>query len=111
MIKLYDTAGLRRRVAGARGGGKAVGRPTRLRAIRFAEVVVVLLEADRALEKQDLHIAALAAEEGRAMVIGDQQMGPRARTRQAKRRAVRAQGSTGLLPQVKGVPRQPRSAR
>ena len=40
-----------------------------IRAIRFAEVVVLLLDAERPLEHQDLTIADLVTEEGRALVI------------------------------------------
>ena len=40
-----------------------------LKAIRFAETVVLLLDAEHPFEKQDLQIAELIAEEGRALVI------------------------------------------
>ena len=40
-----------------------------LRAIRFAEVVVLLLDAESPFEKQDLQIADLALREGRALVL------------------------------------------
>src|SRR5262249_53893895 len=40
-----------------------------VRAIRFAEVVVVLVDAQHALEHQDLTIADLVEQEGRAMVV------------------------------------------
>jgi hypothetical protein len=54
--------------------GKALCR-RRLRAIKFAEVVVVTLDATMSFEKQDLQIIDLVAREGRALVIADQQMG------------------------------------
>ncbi len=41
-----------------------------LRAVRFAEVVVLLLDATIPFEKQDLTLADLAEREGRAIVIG-----------------------------------------
>src|SRR5262249_15330584 len=41
-----------------------------LEAIRFAEVVVLLLDAQTAYEEQDLRIADLVVNEGRALVIG-----------------------------------------
>ncbi len=47
-----------------------------LNAIRFAEVVIVLMDAAHAFEEQDLRIADLVEREGRALVIGDQQVGP-----------------------------------
>jgi GTPase len=67
-IRLVDTAGLRRR---ARVEGKleelSVG--DALRAIRFAEMVIVVLDALQPFERQDLTIARLVAEEGRALVL------------------------------------------
>ena len=41
-----------------------------LRAVRFAEVVVLLLDATIPFEKQDLTLADLVEQEGRALVIG-----------------------------------------
>lgn len=68
-ITLYDTAGLRRKARVSERVEKlAVG--DALNAIRFAEVVVLLIDADQALEKQDLQIADLVEREGRALVIG-----------------------------------------
>jgi GTP-binding protein len=106
-IKLYDTAGLRRR-ARVHEQAEKLSVSDALRAIRFAEVVIVLLEADRALEKQDLHIAALAADEGRAMVVAINKW-DLVRDKDAKRREVRAEIDR-LLPQIKGVPLSPISA-
>ena len=40
-----------------------------LRAVKFAEIVVVLLDADIPFEQQDLRIADLAEREGRAVII------------------------------------------
>lgn len=67
-IKLFDTAGLRRK---ARIDDKAekLAASDAVRAIRFAEVVVLLLDADRAFEHQDLTIGSLVIDEGRALVI------------------------------------------
>lgn len=68
-IKLYDTAGMRKR---ARIDDKLekLSVADGLRAIRFAEVVVVLLDATIPFEKQDLTIVDLIEKEGRAIVIG-----------------------------------------
>ena len=41
-----------------------------LNAIRFAEVVIVLMDAERPFEEQDLRIADLVQREGRALVLG-----------------------------------------
>jgi len=106
-IKLYDTAGLRRR-ARVHEAAEKLSVSDALRAVRFAEVVIVLLEADRALEKQDLHIASLAADEGRAMVIAINKWDV-VRDKDAKRREFRKEIDR-LLPQIKGVPLSPISA-
>jgi len=106
-IKLYDTAGLRRR-ARVHEAAEKLSVSDALRAIRFAEVVIVLLEADRALERQDLHIASLAADEGRAMVIAINKWDV-VRDKDAKRREFRKEIDR-LLPQIKGVPLSPISA-
>ena len=67
-VRLVDTAGLRKRA-------KVTDKLERLstadarRSIDYAEVVVVLLDATRGLESQDLRIAELVIEEGRALII------------------------------------------
>ena len=67
-FRLFDTAGLRRK---ARVEGKleklAVG--DTLRAVRFAEVVILVLDVAQPFEKQDLQIADLVESEGRAIVV------------------------------------------
>jgi GTPase len=67
-VRLFDTAGLRRK---ARISEKAekLSASDAVRAIRFAEVVVVLVDAQNPLEHQDLTIADLVEEEGRALVV------------------------------------------
>jgi GTP-binding protein len=67
-IRLFDTAGLRRKAKVTELAEKLSTSDT-LRAIRFAEVVVLLLDAERGLEHQDLSIGDLVTEEGRALVI------------------------------------------
>jgi len=68
-VKLVDTAGLRRRARVSEKLEKLSGSDT-MRAIRFAQVVVVLLDADQPMEKQDLTIARQVVDEGRALIIG-----------------------------------------
>jgi GTP-binding protein len=68
-IKLFDTAGMRRK-SRVQEKLEKLSVADALRAIRFAEVVVLLLDATIPFEKQDLHIADLVAREGRAIVIG-----------------------------------------
>ncbi|HLB79121.1 MAG TPA: ribosome biogenesis GTPase Der, partial [Dongiaceae bacterium] len=67
-IRLVDTAGLRRRARVAEKLEKLSVEDT-LRAIRFAQVVVLVLDANDMLERQDLTIARLVIDEGRALVI------------------------------------------
>jgi GTPase len=68
-LKIFDTAGLRRR-SRVIGKIEKLAVADALRAVRFAEVVVLLLDATIPFEKQDLTLADLVEEEGRALVIG-----------------------------------------
>ncbi len=100
-VRLFDTAGLRRRAKVQETAEKlSVG--DALRAIRFAEVVVLLMDATHPLEKQDLAIADLVEKEGRALVLAfskwDLVRGGRQRLSELREAVER------LLPQVKGVP-------
>jgi GTPase len=67
-VRLVDTAGLRRKAKVDEKLEKLSVGDT-LRAIRFAEVVVLVLDAEQMLERQDLAIARLVEEEGRALVL------------------------------------------
>ena len=67
-IKLFDTAGLRRK-ARVQEKLEKLSVADALRAIRFAEVVVVVFDSTIPFEKQDLQIADLIVREGRAPVI------------------------------------------
>ena len=67
-MKLFDTAGLRRRARVTDKLEKLAGADA-LRAVRFSEVVVLLVDSTIPFEKQDLTIADIAASEGRAVVI------------------------------------------
>jgi GTP-binding protein len=67
-VRLFDTAGLRRKARIVEAAEK-LSASDAVRAIRFAEVVVALIDAERALEHQDLTIADLVETEGRALVI------------------------------------------
>ena len=99
-VKLFDTAGLRKR-------GNVVDKLEKLaaadalRAVRFAEVVVVLLDATIPFEKQDLTIVDLVAREGRALVIGLNKWD--LVNDQVKLQELREEANR-LLPQVKGMP-------
>ncbi|NRG18962.1 ribosome biogenesis GTPase Der [Rhizobiales bacterium] len=67
-VKLFDTAGLRRK-ARVQEKLEKLSVADALRAIRFAEVVIVTLDTTISFEKQDLQIIDLVAREGRAVVI------------------------------------------
>jgi GTPase len=67
-IRLIDTAGMRRRAKLEEPLEKLSVGDT-LKTIRFAEVVVLVADAGQMLERQDLTIARLVAEEGRALVL------------------------------------------
>lgn len=67
-VRLIDTAGLRKRAKIEDKLEKLSVADTR-RAIDFAEVVVLLLDATRGLEVQDLKIASQVIDEGRALLI------------------------------------------
>jgi GTP-binding protein len=68
-FRLHDTAGLRRR-SRIEAKLEKLSVAEALNALRFAEVVVLLLDAQRPFEEQDLRIADLVEREGRALVVG-----------------------------------------
>ncbi len=106
-VRLFDTAGLRKK-ARIKERPEHLSVVDALRAIRFAEVVVLLLDVNNPLEKQDLTIADLVAKEGRALVIAvnkwDLEKEKNARISKLRKEVAH------LLPQVKGVPVVPVSA-
>ena len=67
-LHLFDTAGLRRKSRIANKLERASGDDT-WRAVRFAHVVVLVVDASMMLERQDLNIARLVIEEGRSLLI------------------------------------------
>jgi GTPase len=103
-IKMFDTAGLRKRARVADDLEKLAGADA-LRAAKFAEVVVLLLDAAIPFEKQDLTLADLAEREGRALVIGLNKWDLIA-AKGAALPQLRAEAGK-LLPQVKGAPVMP----
>jgi GTP-binding protein len=100
-VRLFDTAGLRRKARITEISEKLSASDS-VRAIRFAEVVVVLMDAQNALEHQDLTIADLVEQEGRAMVVAVNKWDLMA----DKQRALKALRETlgERLAQVPGVP-------
>jgi GTP-binding protein len=101
-VLLHDTAGLRKkaRVAGQALEELSVG--SALAAIKFAECVIVVIDAAQAFEKQDLVIADLIAREGRAIVFAVNKWDLVA----SKAGAISAlrEERDRLLPQVAGAP-------
>ncbi|MCC7046933.1 MAG: ribosome biogenesis GTPase Der, partial [Alphaproteobacteria bacterium] len=99
-VRLVDTAGLRRR-AKVEGKLERLSTGDTLRTIRFAEVVVLVIDAEQMLEKQDLAIARLVIDEGRALVLAvnkwDLVTEPAAALKSLARRLEVS------LPQVKGI--------
>jgi GTPase len=100
-IRLIDTAGLRRRAKVVDKLERLSGADTR-RAIQYAHVVVLVLDANDMLEKQDLTIARQVIEEGRALVIAANKWDSvEGKVDAVKKLRDRIDYS---LPQVKGVP-------
>jgi GTPase len=106
-LLLFDTAGLRRKMR-VEGKAEELSVGDALKAIRFAEVVVLLLDAEHPFEKQDLQIADLVAQEGRALVIAINKW-DLVRDREKRLKELR-ETCQRLLPQVKGVALVPVSA-
>lgn len=106
-IKLFDTAGLRRR---SRVNDKVekLSVAETFRAIKFSQIVVIMFDATASFEKQDLHIVDLVIKEGRAPVIAfnkwDLVENPQATLHKLYEKLAR------LLPQVKGLRAVPISA-
>ncbi len=67
-IKLFDTAGMRRK-ARVQEKLEKLSVADALRAIQYAEIVIIVFDSTIPFEKQDLHIVDLIAREGRAPVI------------------------------------------
>ena len=100
-VRLIDTAGMRKR-ANVQDKLEKLSVADALHAIDFAEVVVLLLDATRGLEVQDLKIADRVVQEGRALVIAMNKWDV-AEDASKLFNGVRAALDEGLA-QVKGVP-------
>jgi GTP-binding protein len=101
-IVLHDTAGLRKRARAAGQELEQLAIASTLNAVRFAECVIVVIDAGAPFEKQDLTIADLVAREGRAIVFAinkwDLVAGRRGAIGELRERQDR------LLPQIAGAP-------
>ena len=100
-IRLVDTAGMRRK-SNVNEKLEKMSVSDSFRAIAYAQVVVVVMDAEQPLEKQDNTIAALVESEGRAMVIAINKWD----TVADKSTFIKAfrQRFEQVLPQIKGVP-------
>src|SRR3954469_23423980 len=100
-FRVFDTAGLRRR-SRIEEKLEKLSVADALRAVRFAEVVVLMMDAQHRFEEQDLRIADLVEREGRALVLGVNKWD----LMDGKAGQISAlQGEVDhLLPQVRGVP-------
>ena len=100
LIRLVDTAGLRRRPR-VEGKLEELSVGDALRTIRFAEAVILVLDALQPFERQDLTITRLVADEGRALVLAaskwDAVAEPAAALQRLRDRALIS------LPQLQGV--------
>ena len=100
-VRVFDTAGMRKRAKVQEKLEKlSVG--DALRAVKFAEVVVVLLDAAIPFETQDLRIADLAEREGRAVVVAVNKWDLE-EDRQEKLKELKEMFER-LLPQLRGAP-------
>jgi GTP-binding protein len=100
-VKLFDTAGMRKK-AKVQTKLEKLSVADALRAIQFAEVVVLLLDAQSPFDKQDLQIADLVLREGRALVIAVNKW-DLIENKDETARAIREQAER-LLSQAPGAP-------
>jgi GTP-binding protein len=100
-FRVFDTAGLRRR-SRIEEKLEKLSVADALRAVRFAEVVVLTIDAQHKFEEQDLRIADLIEREGRALVIAVNKWDLMA-AKPAQISALQSEVDH-LLPQLRGVP-------
>ena len=100
-MRIFDTAGMRKK-AKIQEKLEKLSVSDGLRAVKFAEVVVVLLDAEIPFEQQDLRIADLAEREGRAVVVAVNKWDLET-DKQGSLKDLR-ESFERLLPQLKGAP-------
>jgi len=100
-VRIFDTAGMRKK-ARVQDKLEKLSVSDGLRAVKFAEVAVVLLDAAIPFEQQDLRIADLAEREGRAVVVAVNKWDIETE-KQQKLRDLR-EAFDRLLPQLRGAP-------
>ncbi len=99
-IKLFDTAGMRRK-ARVQEKLEKLSVSDGLRAIKYAEVVIVVIDAEIPFEKQDVQIVDLIIREGRAPIIAVNKW-DLVEDRQARLNEIRMMSEESLS-QVKGL--------
>jgi len=106
-VTLWDTAGIRRK-SRVTGKVEKLAVADGLRAIRFADAVIVLIDAGLEIERQDLTLADLAAQEGRAVVIALSKW-DMVEDKQKRLKDVK-EDMAEILPEIRGVTIVPVSA-
>lgn len=100
-MRIFDTAGMRKK-AKVQDKLEKLSVTDGLRAVKFAEVVVVLLDVEVPFEQQDLRISDLAEREGRAVIVAVNKWDLEDE-KQDKLKQLRADFER-LLPQLRGAP-------
>ena len=100
-VTLWDTTGLRRK-ARVKEKLEKLSVADALRAVKFAEVVILLIDATCPFEKQDLQLADLVSSEGRGLVIAVNKWDLVKNKREMRSELEEKLGR--LLPQWRGAP-------
>ncbi|EAQ45200.1 GTP-binding protein EngA [Roseobacter sp. MED193] len=100
-MRIFDTAGMRKKAKVLEKLEK-LSVSDGLRAVKFAEVVVILLDAEIPFEQQDLRIADLAEREGRAVVVAVNKWD--VEDNKQEKLAALKEAFGRLLPQLRGAP-------
>ena len=100
-VQFHDTAGMRKKARVNETLEKmSVGET--LRAMKFAQVVVILMDAQNAFDKQDMQIADLCHREGRAMILAITKWDL---VKNKSEKVIEFREKAGrLLPQMRGIP-------
>ena len=100
-LKLVDTAGMRRK-ANVITKLEKLAVADSLHSIQYAQVVILVIDAEQPLEKQENTIAALVEQEGRAMVLAVNKW-DEVKDKPAYLKAIEER-LVSVMPQMKGIP-------
>ena len=100
-MRIFDTAGMRKK-AKIHEKVEKLSVSDGLRAVNFAEIVIILLDASIPFEQQDLRIAGLIEREGRGVVIAVNKWD--IETDKKQKREELKEAFERLLPQLRGAP-------